>query len=325
MKVGDRMRDIKGYDTFIKIEPLKKGWSRDKKYYIETDCGKKLLLRIADITEYDRKKTEFEMMQKVAALGVPMQQPVDFGVCDGGRNVYQLLTWIDGEDAEEVLLTRTETEQYAFGFQAGKILRKMQTLHPTPANSDWLNTYGVKIDRYIQNYRNCGLTFAGDETVMRFIENNRCLMENRSMCFSHDDFHVGNLIISPENKLFVIDFQRFRQVEPYHAMSGLVFSAKTSPCFATGQIRGYFDSEPSEDFWRLLSLYMAAIAVNSLPWSIPFGQKEIDSAYKQIADVLCWFNNFQSTVPTWYLKDFYIQWIDGVPLKLKVELSRMVQ
>lgn len=96
MKVGDSMRDIKGYDTFIKIEPLKKGWSSDKKYYIETDGGKKLLLRIAEIKEYDRKKSEFEMMQKVAALGVPMQQPADFGVCDGGRNVYQLLTWIDG-------------------------------------------------------------------------------------------------------------------------------------------------------------------------------------------------------------------------------------
>ena len=28
------MKDIKGYNTFTKIEPITKGWSDDKKYYI---------------------------------------------------------------------------------------------------------------------------------------------------------------------------------------------------------------------------------------------------------------------------------------------------
>ena len=38
---------------------------------------------------------------------------------------------------------------------------------------------------------------------------------------------------------------------------------------------------------------------------------------KQTQDVLRWYDNMQNPVPTWYLKDFYIQYIDGVPLKLK--------
>lgn len=62
---------------------------------------------------------------------------------------------------------------------------------------------------------------------------------------------------------------------------------------------------------------MACVAVNALPWSIPFGQKEIDFAYKQIADIMSWYDNMQSVVPTWYKKDFYIQHIDGMPYKMK--------
>jgi aminoglycoside phosphotransferase (APT) family kinase protein len=47
------MQNIKGYDTFVKIDPINKGWSSDKKIYIETTEGRKLLLRISDICEYD--------------------------------------------------------------------------------------------------------------------------------------------------------------------------------------------------------------------------------------------------------------------------------
>ena len=97
------MQDIKGYSTFKNIKLVNKGWSSDKKYYIETLDGKRLLLRVSDISEYDRKKAEFVMMKHVAALGVPISQPLDLGICNSGKNVYSLLTWCDGEDAEVVL------------------------------------------------------------------------------------------------------------------------------------------------------------------------------------------------------------------------------
>ena len=55
------MNDIKNYDTFTKIELINKGMSNDKKYYIETDDGKRLLLRVTDAKEYGRKKAEYGM------------------------------------------------------------------------------------------------------------------------------------------------------------------------------------------------------------------------------------------------------------------------
>ena len=50
--------DIPSYNTFLNIRPVEKGWSSDKKYYIEISDNKSLLLRIADIAEYESKKAE---------------------------------------------------------------------------------------------------------------------------------------------------------------------------------------------------------------------------------------------------------------------------
>jgi len=137
------MQDIKAYNTFTKIEPVNKGWSSDKKYYIQTADGRKLLLRVADISEYDRKKAEYEMMKKVAALDVSISQPVDFGICDNGKSVYSLLTWCDGEDAGTILPRLTETEQYVLGIKSGEILKKF---HSIPAPKDFVPAW------YLENF-----------------------------------------------------------------------------------------------------------------------------------------------------------------------------
>ena len=296
------MKDIRGYESFTKIEPLTKGWSSDKKYYIETDDGRRLLLRVADIKEHDRKQHEFEMMEKVAALGIPMSQPLEFGICGGGEQVYQLLSWCDGEDAETAMPRLDEAEQYAIGIKAGQMLKQMQALQSSPPSNEWAKACGLKHARYLSAYGDCGMTFEDDELLIRYVEEHQHLLENRPMCFSHDDYHLGNLILGADNELHVIDFQKFRNVDPYHAMCGLIFSARKSPHFATGQVRGYFGGEPPADFWESLALHMAAIAVNFLPYSIPFGQKDIDFAYELIRDVMQWFDNMKNPVPIWYLK-----------------------
>ena len=64
------MTDIKNYETFIKIEPVNKGLSRDKKYYVETANGQRLLLRVSDISEYERKKAIFNLIS--AGFNSPM-------------------------------------------------------------------------------------------------------------------------------------------------------------------------------------------------------------------------------------------------------------
>jgi aminoglycoside phosphotransferase (APT) family kinase protein len=301
IKDGDNMQDIKDYSTFIKIEPVNKGWSSDKKYQIETSDGKRLLLRVADISHYDRKKAEFEKMKEVAALGVPMSQPLDFGICDNGKSVYLLLTWCDGEDAEVVLPHLTETEQYVLGIKSGKILRLIHSIPAPKEQEEWSIRFNRKTSNKIEQYKVCGIKFDGDDKIIGYIENNRHLLSSRPQCYQHGDYHVGNMIISPDNALSIIDFNRPDFGDPWEEFNRIVWSATVSSHFATGQLNGYFDGKPPIEFFKLLAFYISSNTLSSIYWAISFGEKEIATMKKQAKDVLFWFGNMNNLVPTWYL------------------------
>jgi aminoglycoside phosphotransferase (APT) family kinase protein len=305
-KGGDGIKNIQGYDAFSRIVPITKGWSDDKKYYIETSTGKRLLLRVMSFCEYDRKRAEFAVMQQLAALGVPMSQPVGFGTCNKGTSVYMLLTWCDGEDAEVILPLMTKTEQYVLGIRSGEILR---TIHSVPAPGDqeeWSSRFGRKIDIKIRKYRDCGIRFDGDDHLIDYIGGNRHLLIDRPQCYQHGDYHVGNMVISPERTLSIIDFNRADFGDPWEEFNRIVFSASVSQHFATGQLNGYFGGRPPVEFFRLLAFYIASNTLSSIYWAIPFGQSEINTMLQQSQDVLMWFASMNNPVPTWYLKDFGI-------------------
>ncbi|MFL0554988.1 MULTISPECIES: aminoglycoside phosphotransferase family protein [Paenibacillus] len=296
--------DIQGYETFKKIDPITKGWSSDQKYYIETVTNERWLLRIADISQYDHKKHEFEMMRRLAESGIPMSRPVDFGVCNNGQSVYSLSTWCDGEDAQAVLPKLTDTRQYHLGVTAGQILRQIHSI-PAPVDQEpWESSFNRKVDRKIKQYHDCGVKMVGDEQIIAYIEANRHYLSERPQCFQHGDYHVGNMIISPEGELWIIDFNRWDYGDPWEEFNRIVWSAKVSPHFATGQIHGYFHGNPPDEFFTLLVLYIGTNALSSIPWAIPFGEVEVAVMQQQARDVLTWFDGMRNPVPAWYLSDF---------------------
>ena len=55
--------DIKYKSEWISVEEVDKGWSEDKKFHIRTKDNKNLLLRICDVSQYEKKKKEFEIIK----------------------------------------------------------------------------------------------------------------------------------------------------------------------------------------------------------------------------------------------------------------------
>lgn len=47
---------------FVSKELIDKGWSGDKKYCVTDEKGNKFLLRVSPIEQYERKKSEYELM-----------------------------------------------------------------------------------------------------------------------------------------------------------------------------------------------------------------------------------------------------------------------
>lgn len=282
---------------FVSKELIEKGWSCDKKYCVTTEGGQKYLLRITPEERKAGREDCFKMQQRVAKLGIPMCESLEFGECEEG--VYILQTWIEGRDAEEVIPTLSEEQQYAYGLEAGKILQRIHSI-PAPADQmDWEARFNRKMDRKIKMYRECPIPFEGAENMIAYIEVNRHLLKGRPQSLQHGDYHIGNMMIENE-KLVIIDFDRYDFGDPWEEFNRIVWCAQKAPIFASGIVDGYFDGQVPMEFWKLLALYICSNTLSSVPWAISFGQKEIDTMLKQAAEVLEWYDNMKNPVPGWY-------------------------
>ncbi len=284
--------------NFITKELIEKGWSSDKKYCVTDEGGKKYLLRISEMSQYDTKRSEFEMMKRVNSLGVPMCQPIEFGTCEDG--VYSIQSWIDGEDAEEVICRYSDNEQYVLGLEAGRILRKIHSIPAPHTQEDWESRFNRKIDRKIRYYRECPLKYDNGQAFIDYIEANRHLLRGRPQTYQHGDYHIGNMMIDREGNLNIIDFNRNDYGDSWEEFNRIVWCAQSSPHFASGMVNGYFDSAPPIEFWKLLALYIASNTLSSLPWAIPFGEGEVETMRKQAKEVLFWYDDMRNAVPKWY-------------------------
>lgn len=326
---------------FVKKEQIHEGWSEDRKYCALEEDGTRYLLRVSPIEQYEEKQAEFRMMEQAAALGIPMCLPLELGIREG--EVYSVQSWIDGVGAEKAIPAMSDTRQYVYGLEAGRILRKLHSI-PLPGTDlggegtleeaestaqerrngssrieweDWETRFGRKIDRKVKKYRECPLQYEGGEHFLRFIEENRHLLKDRPQVYQHGDYHIGNMMLDKNGQLHIIDFNRFDWGDPWEEFNRIVWCAQASPLFASGMVNGYFGDEVPEAFWRLLALYIACNTLSSLYWAIPFGEGEIQVMRNQAAEVLAWYENMRRFVPSWYSGPVCLQYIDGIPYRIK--------
>ena len=98
------LKDIKELEDVESVEKINKGYSKDEKFKIKLkNKSEYLLLRLSDISLYEQKKEEYEVISKFSKLGFEMSKPISFGICNDEKNVYILLSWIDGVDLSDAL------------------------------------------------------------------------------------------------------------------------------------------------------------------------------------------------------------------------------
>lgn len=312
------VKDIPDFQTLVKSKPVTKGWSGDKKYYIETADGKRMLLRVSDIAELDRKKAEYGMMECVYGLGVLTSQPLGFGLCDGGKSCYSLSEWLDGEDAESVLPLMSETERYVLGWKSGEMLRKIHSTLAPEGLEDWAVRFEHKVENWIGKY-NAKAEVHSDigEKIICYLKEHRDVLVSRTQTLIHGDYNTENIMVMLTGETSVIDFNNYNSVygDQWWDLNNMAWIATMFPHFYSGQIRGYFNGEPPTTFWNVLTYYLAFDALAAL--TDPYGLNGIEDGTEIVNNILRWMDNFQNPVPTWYLKDYHVQYIDGILCRLK--------
>ena len=286
--------------NWASVEPVDKGWSADKKYHIKTFSNEHLLLRLSGIEEYDKKKKEFEIIEKYATLGFRMSMPIEFGACNGNQNTYMLLTWLEGCDLEMALPQLSENEQYQLGWQAGVILKK---IHSVPLEEEEVPIKTKKEKKLLQlsKYEESGLRIPNDEIAIRYVKENIDQIWRKSPAYLHGDFHPGNLIYMQDASIGVIDFNRWEVGDPFEEFYKLEsFGIESGIPYCIGQIDAYFDDSMPMDFWVANAVYVAQASLFSIKWAEKFGQQEIDGMVARAKRAFADFDDFKKIIPYWY-------------------------
>jgi len=138
-------RDIPFLKNIETVQELKKGFSHDKKYALNSQY----LLRIFPKETTDIRKEEFDRIKKLSQLSDYVPKALDFGVLDSHNMSYMILTYLPGIDGEDGLKYLSNKEQYIAGFRAGQELKKLHQLLAPHDYPSWYSVKKKKSDHYL--------------------------------------------------------------------------------------------------------------------------------------------------------------------------------
>lgn len=294
--------NITDLKDFISIEKIELGWSSDEKFILTSKDGKHYLLRLSNIKYFDLKEKEFEVIKFFSKLGFLMSMPIAFGKTKDFMQCYMILTYIEGKTLEDVLPSLSTDIQYNLGIKAGRILKKIHSMDVPELFKQHKNIKEKKL-KQLHLYETSNNRMPLDEDVISFIKANIDLIGRNKHSFQHGDFHPGNLILTNDMNLGVIDFNRWDVEDPYEEFYKVTyFSANVSPYFAKGQIDGYFDHQVPLEFWQSLAVYSAHVTLYSIKWAEQYGEKDVSNMKEFYHKMMFHYDGFKSCIPKWYVE-----------------------
>lgn len=284
-----------------RIERIFKGYSTDHKYLLYLQDDTKLVLRTANIDQFERKKLEYNSLEVMKMHHVQCSNPVDVGYLRDLGICYYIVSYIEGEDAKDLLPTYSKEEQYQIGLTAGRDLARISS-YPAPSYiTPWHERVNKKYTSYLESYKTCGVKLKNEDKIIEFIEKNKGLMTNRPNQFQHDDFHVGNIIVKDKRYAGIIDFNRCDWGDPIHEFVKVaLFSKEVSVPFSVGQIKGYYNGDIPENFWTLYSIYVAMTIISSVVWTLKAIPDQLDEMIERLYSVLEDHKYFDQLEPHWF-------------------------
>lgn len=292
------LKGMPGSEHWRKILPVRDGWGTDEKYEIYTYSGEHFLLRAADESHIKEKYAEFAFIQRCQAMGFATPRTVDCGLHHG--RVYQILSWLEGEPLSRELIGMPESEQYRLGQEAG---RALAAIHSVMLESgEWAEADGLveRRKRTILSYMSSRHRMAGDDSVIIFVAKH--VTQPKRLVGLHGDFHIGNLLLTPEGKIAVIDFDhrcvgdRWQDFQKAQA-----FSIPRSTAFVNGQLHAYFRGDPPDMFWEAFSYETAYGAIEQILWASQLGDDIVRQMQLNYARAMHDFRGFiPCEPPYWY-------------------------
>ena len=148
-KIIEMLQENRGYLYNSIVLKVNKGWSNSQKYILSTE-NHKYLLTIFDLNQYENKLKQFEMLKTMTNLGAKVSKPIE--IERDSNYGYIIVSYIDGQDAEESLNMLDEKTQYKIGIEAGKELKLMHQVEAPKELKTWYERKKNKHLRYMELY-----------------------------------------------------------------------------------------------------------------------------------------------------------------------------
>ncbi|MDM5189040.1 aminoglycoside phosphotransferase family protein [Bacillus sp. DX4.1] len=300
-EVLEQLQKQLDWPKIVRYNFIPKGFSYDEKYKIELENGGVYFIKVCDLAIAEHKREEFEYMCHFEAIGVPVPKPFHFLELAELHKCVQVFEWIDGQDGEDTLEKLTIEEQYKAGNKGGEVLKRIHTLEKNDVKESWETYRWAKYERYLTQLMEYEVDYIDLDPVLTFVEDHKCLLQDRPMVFLHDDFHPANTMFHNQEFRAVIDFDRFGFGDPIHDFYKVaLFTSEVSEPFAIGQVHGYFDGEPSLHFWKLYTLYAAMTFPSDIVWSHKVTPDLLDRMKERLNRIFDDHDGFTSYIPGWY-------------------------
>ena len=174
-----------------------KGWSEDIKI-VGTTPQETYLIRQTPIRHAFRKRQTFEKM-RVISEEYTISKPVLFS---SNHHTIELYEWLEGEALETIIGNLAAKEQYYLGIEAGKIQKHIHSHKGNHCN--WYDKYSKKIFRIIDAYKHCGIIMPEEDVIIDYLIKNMAVLKGRPIVFQHGDYHLGNMLYTPDKHVGII-------------------------------------------------------------------------------------------------------------------------
>ena len=295
------IRDLPIRHEVTKVEFLDKGYSTDRKYLLWTGDRIAYLLRVSDISEEQKRRSDYDLTARLHEKGIACPRPIAFGTNEDAGACFIVQSYVAGECAEDAIPLLTPDHQYDVGLDAGETLRGIHGALPSPHRVDDYNIRSGKYRLRREVVTEMGASFQGQDRAERYVEARMHLLRDRPTMFRHGDYHPGNLVLLDGRLAGVIDFNRCDWGDPIDDFYKMAFfGAPLSEPFARGQVRGYFGGDPPGDFWPLYNLYVAMVLPGDIAWTHKYYPQHFNRSIELIKLITRTHDFFSGTPPVWW-------------------------
>lgn len=279
----------------MSIPPRKeKKVSDGLKLYTVRKNGKTYLLR-TDLS--DRFSEEAELAAFADRIfnegGAYVSSPVEVGAYCEDTMVYSLYNFFCGDNLARRLPEFSTSHQLSFGIEAGKQLKKLQSILPSPEDAPNRHEDMFLI---LTRLDEKGITYNGYKQAANFIKKYHALPENRPITAVHGSFSANSLFLDKDLNVGLLPLNWAQWDDPVTDL--VTLPDGYSLPFIKGVFKGLYNGELPKDFFELLCFYSTLRALGDIDSAED--KRDLDIALVRAKKLAYDYEGYQSVIPIWY-------------------------